>query len=170
MGVQTRSLVGKQQTLVRADCRWEIVGRLAINLDDVSLVLFPAPSMLFVNWTFLPSFDSSREHTAKYFLEILLNQTVIRLYLPFTDWFETVNGRCSFGVPNQSENGEYNLILVWFNDISKRFLSLYPKRLWAAAWMEEKRTEVCYCRLTHLCPVAHRCVQHLLSERLRLSA
>ena len=27
-----------------------------------------------------------------------------------------------FAVPNQSENGKYNLISVWFNNISKRFL------------------------------------------------
>ena len=54
--------------------------------------------------------------------EILLNQTEIRLYLPFSDWFGTANGRCLFAVPNQAENGIYNLISVWFNKTSKRFL------------------------------------------------
>ena len=29
-------------------------------------------------------------------------------------------------VPNLSENGTYNLISVWFNNISKRFLCVYP--------------------------------------------
>ena len=32
--------------------------------------------------------------------------------------FGTDNGHCSFAVPNQSENGKYNLISVWFNKIS----------------------------------------------------
>ena len=39
------------------------------------------------------------------------------------------NGECPFAVPNQPENGKYNLISVRFNKISKRFL--------------------CVCRTTH---------------------
>ena len=31
--------------------------------------------------------------------EILLNQTEIRLYLRYTDWFGTANGQCRFVVP-----------------------------------------------------------------------
>ena len=42
------------------------------------------------------------------------------LYLPCTDWFGTK--RTSICVLNQSENGIYNLISVWFNKISKIFL------------------------------------------------
>ena len=56
---------------------------------------------------------------------ILLNQTEIRLYLPCTDWFGTANGQCPFAVPNQSENGKYNLVSVWFKEIPKRFLCVY---------------------------------------------
>ena len=41
-----------------------------------------------------------RRHTQRILFEILLNQTEIRLYLPFSL------------VPNQSENGKYNLISV----------------------------------------------------------
>ena len=44
--------------------------------------------------------------------EIVFNQLEIRLYLPFSDWFGTPNGQRPFSVPNQSENGKYNLILV----------------------------------------------------------
>ena len=33
----------------------------------------------------------------------------------------------SVGVPNQSENGKYNLISGWFNKISKRFLCVCPE-------------------------------------------
>ena len=57
--------------------------------------------------------------------EILLNQPEIRLYLPFSDWFETANGQCPFTVQNQPENGKYNLISGWFNKISKRFLCVH---------------------------------------------
>ena len=42
--------------------------------------------------------------------EILLNLTEIRLYLPFSDWFETANEHCPFVVSNQSENSKYNRI------------------------------------------------------------
>ena len=44
--------------------------------------------------------------------EIALNQTEIRLYLPFSDSFGTENGQCPFAVPNHSEDGRYNLISV----------------------------------------------------------
>ena len=43
---------------------------------------------------------------------MIWNQTVVRL------------------VPNQSENGKYNLILGWFNKISKKFLCVYVKYGW----------------------------------------
>ena len=36
--------------------------------------------------------------------------------------FGTANGQCLFAVPNQAENGKYNLISVWFNKISKKIL------------------------------------------------
>ena len=39
--------------------------------------------------------------------------------LPETDWFGTANGQCPFAVQNQSVHGKYNLILVWFDKISK---------------------------------------------------
>ena len=45
----------------------------------------------------------------EFFSEILLNQTEIRLYLPFSDRFG-------------SENDKYNLVSVWFNRISKKIL------------------------------------------------
>ena len=32
-------------------------------------------------------------------------------------------------VPNQSENGKYNLISAWFNKISKRFLCVYKGQM-----------------------------------------
>ena len=57
----------------------------------------------------------------KNIFQISLNQTEIRFYLPFFDLFGTTNRQRPFAVPNQSENGKYNLISVWFNKISKRF-------------------------------------------------
>ena len=54
-----------------------------------------------------------------------LNQTEARLYLQFSDWFGTANGHCPFTVPNQSENGKYNLISGWFDKISKKFLCVH---------------------------------------------
>ena len=50
--------------------------------------------------------------TLRDILEILMNQTEIRLYLPFSDWFRTANGHCPFAVPNQSVYGKYNPISV----------------------------------------------------------
>ena len=55
----------------------------------------------------------------------LSNQTEIRLYLPFSDWVWTTNEHCPFAMPNQSENGKYNLISVWFNKIPREKISLY---------------------------------------------
>ena len=51
---------------------------------------------------------------------IIFNQTEVRFYLPFPDWFGTANGHCPFLVPNQSENGKYSPISVWFDKISKK--------------------------------------------------
>ena len=52
-------------------------------------------------------------HAEKYFR----NQTENRLYLPFFDWFGTANVK-------------YNLISLWFNKISKRFIGVneHPAR------------------------------------------
>ena len=61
--------------------------------------------------------DRAHLHTQRNHFEILLNQAEFRLYLPFFDWFGTANGR-PFAVPNQSENGKYNLNSAWFNYIS----------------------------------------------------
>ena len=40
-------------------------------------------------------------------------------------------------VPNQSENGTYNLISGWFNKISKRFLCVHPQghaQIFSKSW------------------------------------
>ena len=63
--------------------------------------------------------------TQRNIYKISLNQTEIRLYLPFSDWFGAANGHYLFGVPNQSENSKYNLISVWFYKISKIFPCVY---------------------------------------------
>ena len=49
------------------------------------------------------------------------------MYLPFTDWIRATSGQCPFAVPNQSVNGKYNLISVWFNKIPKSFLNVCTK-------------------------------------------
>jgi len=67
--------------------------------------------------------ESCVVHIREFFFEILLNQTKIRLYLPFYDWFGTANGHCPFAVTNQTLHGKYNLISVWFSNISKKFLA-----------------------------------------------
>ena len=41
---------------------------------------------------------------------------VTEMYI--TKKFGTASGQCPFAVPNQSENGNYNLIWVWLNEIS----------------------------------------------------
>ena len=61
--------------------------------------------------------------------EILLHETEIRLYLPFSDWFLKANRHGPFAVPNQLENVEYNLISVWFSKISKRGLRMFYRQL-----------------------------------------
>ena len=58
-------------------------------------------------------------HTQKNIFEILLNQTEIRLYFPFTIDLEP-DGR-PFGSKSIG-NGKYNTISVWLNKISNRFL------------------------------------------------
>ena len=56
------------------------------------------------------------EYTQKNLFEILLNQPEIRLYLTiFRLILHQIDVRF---VPNQSENGKYNLISGWFNNIS----------------------------------------------------
>ena len=65
-------------------------------------------------------------YTQRNLFEILLNQTEIGLYLPFSNWFVTANGQCPFAVPNQSlKMVKYNLISVWFNKIWNRFLCVW---------------------------------------------
>ena len=63
-------------------------------------------------------------YTQRNIFEILSNQTKIRLYLSFSDWFGIANRHCSFAVSNQSENGEWYMISVRFNKIPKIFLSM----------------------------------------------
>ena len=65
------------------------------------------------------TYHSIRQETQRNIFEMLLNQTGIRLYLSFSNWFGTANGRVRL-VPNQSENGKYNLISGWFDKIPKR--------------------------------------------------
>ena len=61
-----------------------------------------------------------KAYTQRYILEILLNQTEIRLYLPI---FQMIYNQEDIRlVPNQSENDKYNLVSVWFNKISKIYL------------------------------------------------
>ena len=69
-------------------------------------------------------------YTHRNLFEILLNQTEVRLHLPFSDWFGAANGRVRL-IPNQSEIGKYNLISVWFNKISKIFLCVYTQTIWS---------------------------------------
>ena len=52
-------------------------------------------------------------YTRRNLFGISSNQTQIRLYLPFSDWFGTTTGHCPFAVPNHSKNGKYNLISVY---------------------------------------------------------
>ena len=65
-----------------------------------------------------------QSYTQRNLFDILLNQPDIRLYLPFSDWFGTQTD-VSVCVPNQSKNGNYNLISGWFNKISR--ISHCPK-------------------------------------------
>ena len=52
------------------------------------------------------------------------------------------NGHCPFAVPNQSENGKYNLISVWFNKIPKIFLCVRIEILFTVVWEEIFRGKV----------------------------
>ena len=92
-------------------------------------------------------------HTEKYFWNIIKSNR-IRLYLPFSNWFETANGQCPFAVPNQSVHGKYNLISVWFNKIWKRFLCVYtdiglltdaPNLIWLRHYSQATNDAFCLC-------------------------
>ena len=61
-------------------------------------------------------------HTRRNLFGILFNQTEIRLYNVYTSFRLIWNQTDVSLVPNQPENGKYNLISVWFNNISKIFL------------------------------------------------
>ena len=69
------------------------------------------------NCVFVVSEHAHREIFSKSY-HIKTKSDLITIFL---DWFGTANGQPS-AVPNQSENGKYNLILDWFDKISKRFL------------------------------------------------
>ena len=55
---------------------------------------------------------SPRSDTQRNLFGILLNQTEIRLYLLWIDWFGTINGQCPFAVPNQSRK---MVNTIWFH-------------------------------------------------------
>ena len=61
-------------------------------------------------------------HTEKSFRNVFKSNRNQIVFTIFLDWFGTASGHSPFFVPNQSENGKYNLILVRLNTISKRFL------------------------------------------------
>ena len=63
------------------------------------------------NASYTFSHDKLVAYTQRNLLEILLNQTEIRLYLPFSIDLD-VRKSMSVAVPNQSENSKYNLISV----------------------------------------------------------
>ena len=65
-----------------------------------------------------------KTYTRRNLIEIALNHIS---NLQFSYWFGTKRTR-PFALPDQSENGRYNLIWVWFNAISKRFLRVYDER------------------------------------------
>ena len=46
------------------------------------------------------------------------------------------SGCSPFGVSNQLENGKFNLISVWFNNNSKRFLCVQEWRNYVSLWRE----------------------------------
>ena len=83
-------------------------------------------------------------HTEKNIFEILLDHTEITLYLSFSDWFGRANGHCLFAVPNQSKNGKYNILSVWSNKISKRFLWVIQRFL--KIWNSERTLSVYCCK------------------------
>ena len=109
----------KQQSVLKGFRHWKPSGHCQIGVR-----------MTYV-YNFLPILHANftqTNYTQGNLREILLNQTETRLYLPCTDRFWTANGQCSFAVPNKSVHGKYNLISSWFNNISKRFLCVYPRR------------------------------------------
>ena len=66
------------------------------SFEEQNKMCFLLGSSFIQQWTWKNSFVCARDlfpHKRRiFFLEILLNPTVIRLYLPFSDWFEP-NGR-----------------------------------------------------------------------------
>ena len=70
------------------------------------------PVCAFVLYVYTKNVSLLLLHTQENLSEILLNQTEIRLYLPFSDLLGAANGHCPFAVPNESVHGKYNLILV----------------------------------------------------------
>ena len=63
-------------------------------------------------------------YTQRNLFEILVSQTETRFYLQFSDWFWTATDT-SVCASNQSKNGKYNVISVWFVKFLKRFLCEY---------------------------------------------
>ena len=77
--------------------------------------------------------DPGKIYIRKITTKIIRNWCLLPLYLPFSDWFGTQTD-VSACVPNQLENGEYNLISVLFNKNSKRFLCVC-----SSDWLLSKR-------------------------------
>ena len=91
----------------------------------------------------------SIKYTQRNLFEILLNQTEIRLYLLFSDWFGTAKQHPNSIslVPNHSENGKYNLISVWFNKICLCVLSHSTncRFSWRAQQMQSHKQKLFFC-------------------------
>ena len=83
-------------------------------------LLWNYPEEEFLHYIFVPVTVTC---TLTNLFEFLLIQTQIRLYLPGSDEFGTK--RMLICVPNQSVHGKYNLISVWIDKITKRFLCVY---------------------------------------------
>ena len=62
-------------------------------------------------------FSHKQLYVQRYVFEILLNQTKIRLYLPFFDWFVTADGHCPLAVPNQST---HTTVYIKWNGTKRR--------------------------------------------------
>ena len=100
--------------------------------------------------------------TQRNLFEILLNQTEIRLYLPYSNWFGTK--RTSVCALNQSENGKYNLISVWFNrerDVSCIFHNLVIN--WKDFWFQKKNLKH---TPSSCCSVQNTCKQSIFEVML----
>ena len=84
----------------------------------------------FSSVSMMPRVAQAVMHTQRNIFDILLNQPKIRLYLLtiFRLICILTNVRL---IPNQSENGKYNLISGWFNKTSKRFRCVYE---WSPDW------------------------------------